>query len=157
MKQLLAIVMILFSQNLFSQIGGETVYTFLNTPTSPKQIALGGVTLTSRNDVSQAIWNPAAVNSNVDGDVSINFVNYIADINVGSLVYAKSIKPEYGTAFIGVQYFGYGDLDRTEATGPEITGTFSARDISFNLGYSYTYNVISFGASVKYISSKIDT
>ncbi|NIJ46146.1 hypothetical protein FHR24_002624 [Wenyingzhuangia heitensis] len=157
MKYILLTVFIFLSQNLFSQTGGETVYAFLNTPTSPKQIALGGVTLTTRNDVSQVLWNPSAVNSQVDGDVSVNFVNYIADINVGSLVYARSIKPEYGTAFLGVQYFGYGDLERTDASGPDVLGTFSARDIAFNLGYGYTYKQVTFGITAKYISSKIDT
>ncbi|NJB83833.1 type IX secretion system protein PorQ [Wenyingzhuangia aestuarii] len=157
MRYIIITILVFLSQNLFSQTGGETVYAFLNAPTSAKQIALGGVTLTSRDDVSQLLWNPSSVNSKVDGDLSVNFVNYIADINVGSLVYAKSIKPEYGTAFLGIQYFGYGDLERTEASGPEVIGTFSARDISFNLGYGYTYKQVAFGATIKYVSSKLDT
>ena len=105
-------------QSLFSQTGGETLYAFLNVPTSPKQIALGGVTLTSSNDVNQTLLNPSIVNSEIDGDVSVNYVNYIADINVGSFSYAKSINPKYGIAFLGVQYLDYGSFDRTNATGP---------------------------------------
>ncbi|MDO6739144.1 type IX secretion system protein PorQ [Wenyingzhuangia sp. 2_MG-2023] len=156
MKYKILLFLTFLFQNLFSQTGGESLYSFLNTPTSPKQIALGGVTLTSRNDVSQLLWNPSSLNEEIDGDVSINFVNYIADINVGSLVYAKSINPKYGMAFLGVQYFDYGDLDRTEASGPEILGSFSSRDLAFSLGYGYVYKMVSVGATLKYVSSKID-
>jgi len=146
----------LISLNLFSQTGGETLYAFLNTATSPKQIALGGVALTSKDDVSLALWNPSILNEKIEGDVSVNYVNYIANIAVGSLAYAKSINPKYGIAYLGIQYFNYGDLNRTDASGPTILGTFSARDIAFNLGYGYTYQDFNFGMSVKYVSSKID-
>ncbi len=144
-------------QSIFSQVGGESLYAFLNTPTSPKQIALGGVTLTSRNDVSQTLWNPSAVNTEIDGDLSVNYINYIADISAGSLSYARSINPKYGIAFLGIQYFDFGNIDRTDASGPEILGVFSARDIAISLGYGYSYKGLSGGVSIKYISSKIDT
>ena len=148
---------VLFSSSLFSQTGGETLYSFLNVPTSAKQVALGGVTLTSRDDVSQTIWNPSSVNSKMENDLSLNYINYVSGVSVGSMSYAKSINPLYGIAFIGVQYFNYGDFERTDASGPTVLGIFSARDLSFNLGYGYTFQSFSFGASLKYISSKIDT
>ena len=153
----IAFLALITTNSLLAQTGGETVYSFLNAATSPRQIALGGAVLTSTQDASQALWNPSAINSELDGDVALNYVNYIADISVGSFVFAKSIKPEYGIAFLGVQYFDYGNLDRTDASGPNILGTFSARDLAFSLGYSYQYENVSFGASVKYVSSKIDT
>lgn len=143
-------------QSLFSQTGGETLYAFLNLPTSPKQVALGGVTLTSRNDVSQLLWNPSAINHQMEGDLSVNYVNYISDVNVGSMVFAKSIKPEYGIAFVAAQYLDYGDFDRTDASGSDVLGTFSSRDLSLSLGYGYIYKSLTFGASLKYVSSKID-
>jgi len=157
MKYLSLTFFVLVTTNLFSQVGGETVFAFLNLPTSPKQIALGGATLTNRNDVSQTLWNPSAVNTELDGDLAVNYVNYIADISVGSLSYAKSFNPKYGTAFLGIQYISYGDLERTEASGPEVLGVFSARDIAFSLGYGYQYKDISYGINVKYVTSKIDT
>ena len=157
MKYIVFLFSVLVSSSLFSQTGGETLYTFLNIPTSTKQVALGGVTLTSREDVSQTLWNPSSVNSKMENDLSLNYIKYISGINVGSLSYAKSINPLYGTAFIGVQYFNYGDFERTEASGPTVVGIFSARDLSFNIGYGYTLESVSFGASLKYISSKIDT
>lgn len=157
MKYIVSILFVLLFQSMYSQVGGETLYPFLNLPTSPKQIALGGVTLTSQNDVSQVLWNPAAVNSDIDGDLSINYVNYIAGIKLGSLSFAKSINPKYGIASLGIQYFDYGNFDRTNASGPQVIGSFGARDLSVSLGYGYTYKSVTLGASVKYVSSKIDT
>ena len=157
MKYIVFLFSIMLSNSLFSQTGGETLYSFLNVPTSAKQVALGGVTLTSRDDVSQTLWNPSSVNTAMENDVSLNYINYVSGINVGSLSYAKSIDPRFGVAFLGVQYFDYGDFDRTDASGPTVLGSFTARDLSFNLGYGYTFESVSVGASVKYISSKIDT
>lgn len=157
MKHFWIALFVLCTQHLFSQAGGETLYSFLNTPTSPKQIALGGAVLTSVDDVSQALWNPSAISNNVSGDVAINYVNYIADISVGSLVFAKSINPKYGTAFLGVQYFDYGSFENTNASGPEIIGTFSPKEIAWSLGYAYTYQEVTFGAALKYVTSNIDT
>ncbi|MGY6647446.1 type IX secretion system protein PorQ [Wenyingzhuangia sp. IMCC45574] len=156
MKYRIVFVLTIMFQSLCAQTGGETLYPFLNIPTSPKQISLGGVTLTSKDDVSQLLWNPSIVNEEIDGDVAVNFVNYIADINVGSLVYARSIKPKYGIAFLGIQYLDYGKFNRTDASGPDILGTFSSRDLSINLGYGYRFDILSIGASVKYVTSKID-
>ncbi|MGY5352898.1 type IX secretion system protein PorQ [Wenyingzhuangia sp. IMCC45533] len=157
MRYIVSILFVFIFKSMYSQVGGETLYPFLNLPTSPKQIALGGVTLTSRNDVSQAIWNPAIVNNEIDGDVSINYVNYIADIKVGSLSYVRSINPKYGIASFGVQFFDYGDLERTNASGPTVVGSFGARDLAIALGYGYTYKDVTLGVSLKYVSSKIDT
>ncbi|MGY5353292.1 type IX secretion system protein PorQ [Wenyingzhuangia sp. IMCC45467] len=156
MKYIYILFSMLVSCSLYSQTGGETLYSFLNIPTSAKQVALGGVTLTSRDDVSQTLWNPSSVNTLMENDISFNYIKYISGINVGSLSYAKSINPKYGTAFLGIQYFDYGDFERTDASGPTVLGVFSASDISFNLGYGYTFQSVSFGASLKYISSKID-
>lgn len=157
MKYIVFLFSLLLSSNLFSQTGGETLYTFLNIPTSAKQVALGGVTLTSRDDVSQTLWNPSSVNSKMENDVSLNYVTYISGVNVGSLSYAKSINPKYGIAFLGVQYFDYGSFERTEADGPTVMGSFSVKDLALNLGYGYTFKSVTIGASLKYISSKIDT
>jgi len=157
MRYLSIVLLVLTSNTFFAQTGGETVYNFLNIATSPKQIALGGAILTSAKNVSQALWNPSSIYTDLDGDIAINYVNYIADIKAGSFVFAKSIKPEYGSVFLGVQYFNYGNLDRTDASGPNILGVFSARDIAFSLGYAYQYENLRFGTSIKYISSKIDT
>ncbi|MEN8824986.1 MAG: type IX secretion system protein PorQ [Wenyingzhuangia sp.] len=157
MKYIFFTLFVFFSSGLFSQTGGETLFAFLNTPTSAKQIALGGVTLTSRDDVSQTLWNPSSVNPKMDNDVSLNYVNYISGINVGSFSYAKAIDPKYGVAFLGIQYFNYGDFERTEATGPTVLGSFTARDVSFNFGYGYHLESVSIGASIKYVSSIIDT
>ncbi|MDB4297621.1 type IX secretion system protein PorQ [Flavobacteriaceae bacterium] len=156
MKKLLLIFFLSIFQNLFSQTGGETLFAFLNTPTSPKQIALGGNILTAATDVSQTLWNPSIADTILSNEVAVNYVNYIADINVGSFAYAKNIHPKYGTAFIGGQFFNYGDFDRTNADSPTVVGSFGASDLSINLGYAIRLHEWSIGATAKFINSKID-
>ena len=53
----------------YSQVGGESVYNFLNVPTSARQAALGGKVITLLDDVNQPLWNPSAINLNIDNQL----------------------------------------------------------------------------------------
>jgi len=66
-KKLITSFFILFCAVSFSQIGGNSVYQFLNLVTSPRQAALGGKVLTIYdNDVNQAQFNPATINAEME-------------------------------------------------------------------------------------------
>ena len=65
MKKISFLYFILFSSSLFSQVGGESVFQFLNLNSSSRQVALGGEVLTLINDVNQPIWNPSTINSRI--------------------------------------------------------------------------------------------
>ena len=53
----------LFCSWSYGQIGGKSIYQFLNLVTSPRQAALGGKVITIYdNDVNQAQFNPATIN-----------------------------------------------------------------------------------------------
>ena len=83
MKNTLLIIILAATIPVFSQIAGESTYQFLNISSSPRQLALGGKTITNFDyDVSQALYNPSVINSEMDNNLSINFFNYFADITV---------------------------------------------------------------------------
>ena len=73
MKQILSVFFLLCIQNLLAQVGGESVYQFLNLSSSARQIALGGETLNIMDDVNQPIWNPSVINTAMDNTVSVNY------------------------------------------------------------------------------------
>ena len=59
----LSIVLFLFGAVAYGQIGGKSVYQFLNLVTSPRQASLGGKIITIYdNDVNQVHFNPATIN-----------------------------------------------------------------------------------------------
>ncbi|HIP49801.1 MAG TPA: type IX secretion system protein PorQ [Lutibacter sp.] len=153
----LSLLIVLVSLNVSAQVGGEQVYTFLNFPTSARQTALGGSVLTLTDDVNQPLWNPSAINEDLDSKMSVNYVNYLAEINFFSASYAYNVDRHIGTIHTGLTYLNYGSFIAADESGNE-TGTFNAFDMAFSVGYAYQIPRTSFyiGANAKIINSVIE-
>ena len=115
---------------------GEEAYSFLRFPASTRVNALGGanVSLVER-DPSLALHNPALLGGEMDKMISLSYMNYISDINVGNLLFSR-ILGERGTWGVGVTYINYGTFDLKDNNNNG-TGTFSANDIALRGLYSY--------------------
>ena len=158
MKQFWCIFFLLYITHFMGQVGGESVYQFLNVSTSARQVALGGEALTVMDDVSQPIWNPSVINSNLDNQLAVNYSSYLAGVNMGSLSYAKSISRRAGTLHGSIQYLDYGSIIGADENGLE-TGNFRANDIAISIGYARNIpnSNIYVGSNIKIINSNIST
>jgi len=151
-----------FSFFLFSicsisgQVGGEEIYQFLNLSTSARQISLGGEVLTLLDDVNQPMWNPSVINQDLDNKISVNYTNYLAGINIGSMSFAKFISRRFGTIHGSIKYINYGSLIGADELGNE-TGNFNASDIAISIGYSINIPKTNFfiGSNIRLINSNI--
>tara|TARA_R110001632_G_scaffold165183_3_gene283720 strand:- start:2294 stop:3316 length:1023 start_codon:yes stop_codon:yes gene_type:complete len=145
-----------FSTSTFSQVGGETVFQFLNLSSSSRQIALGGEVLTLMDDVNQPIWNPSVINPELDRQLSINYASYLAGISIGSASYAHVISRRFGTIHGSINYLNYGTLIEADENGNE-TGTFKASDIAVTVGYAFNlpWTNVYMGFNGKLINSTI--
>ncbi|WP_068596244.1 type IX secretion system protein PorQ [Vaginella massiliensis] len=136
---------------------GTRVYEFLNITTSARQAALGGNAQTSWDaDPNMSLWNPALMNTDMHGQVGINYVSYIADVNFAtfSTVYQLS---DYDYVSLHGQYVDYGKLIGADDFG-NLTGDFKANDAAIILGYGREISdFFSVGANVKYINSRIES
>ena len=143
---------------LQAQVGGESVYKFLNISTSAKQTALGGKVLTLVNDINQPLWNPSVINENLDNQLAVNYSSYLAGINIGSVSYAKRFSRRFGTLHGRIQYLNYGSLIEADENG-RITGTFNASDIAISLGYALNlpWTNVYAGANLKFVNSTISS
>ena len=157
MKILFSILFIFSVSLSFAQIGGESIYNFLNIPTSAHQAALGGEALTIRDDVNQPLWNPATITKFMDNQVALNYVNYLVGVNMGSATFAHLINRRFGTLHGGIQYIDYGEFIKADEQGNEL-GDFSARDLAVSVGYAYNIPWSDFyiGSNVKFLSSRIE-
>ena len=140
-----------------SQVGGERVFNFLNVTTSARQAALGGEALTLRNDVNQPLWNPSIITNDIDNQASVNYMDFLADVNYGSATFAHLFTRRVGTFHAGVTFVNYGEFIAADENGNE-TGNFKARDLAFQIGYAYDlpFDNFTFGANLKFISSTIE-
>lgn len=156
MKKIIQLLF-LVSLSSFSQVGGESVYNFLNLTGSARQAALGGKTLTLLDDVNQPLWNPSSINQDLDNQLSLNYMNFLADVSLTSATFAHMFGEKFGTLHTGITYLNYGNFIGADENGIE-TRTFKAYDLAFSIGYSYNIHESDFfvGATIRLINSVIE-
>ena len=151
------LLLFMFSLNMYPQVGGESIYNFLNLTGSARQAALGGNVLTLLDDVNQPVWNPSTINQELDHKVGVNYLNFLGDINYVSVSYAFMPNRHIGTFHLGVNYLNYGTFIGADEEGTE-TGSFKAYDLVISTGYAYNFHRSDFfiGTNVKLINSVIE-
>lgn len=158
-KKQLFIVFLSMSLFGFGQVGGQSVYQFLNMMTSPRQAALGGKVITIYDyDVNQAIFNPAVINPDMDNQLSVNYGNYFGEITYGTAAYAYTWDRHVQTFHVGVNYVNYGTFEGRDEYGM-LTENFKGNDAALSVGYAYNipWTDIYVGANLKLISSTLET
>lgn len=148
----------LSSLPLFAQLGGRATYQFLNLMSSPRQTALGGKIITNVDyDVTQAIYNPATINVDMDNQLAFNYANHLGDIRYGTAAYAYTVDRRTQTFHASVTYVNYGNFDGYDEFGNS-TGSFTGNEVAVSFGYALQIGFSDFyaGANVKLISSKLE-
>ncbi|ARV13412.1 penicillin-binding protein [Gilvibacter sp. SZ-19] len=157
-KRIAAFLLILTSAAASAQIGGRYTYQFLNLVNSPRQAALGGKVVTNYDwDPSQALYNPASINPEMDNQFQLNYVNYFDDVNYGTASYAYLWDRRTQVFHAGVTYINYGQFDGFDEAGNP-TNSFSGGEVALSAGYARNipYTDFHVGANVKLISSKLE-
>ena len=162
--RLSAIILILFQFfaviSADAQVGGTSTYRFLNLPNSPRVAALGGnFVAIADNDLSVGLSNPSLISEEMHNSISLNFVDYFADINYGFASYSRTYD-NIGSFAASMQYINYGRFDYTDETGiiPEDTGEFTAGEYALVLGWGRRLDsLFSIGANFKTIYSAFET
>jgi len=158
-NRILISIFLLFCTANYGQIGGKSVYQFLNMITSPRQAALGGKVITIFDeDVNQAHFNPATINPEMDNHLAVNYGNYLGAITYGTAAYAYTYDRHVQTFHAGINYVNYGKFDGYDENGNQTT-SFTGSDIALSFGYSYNvpYTNFYFGANAKLISSTLES
>lgn len=158
MKFILVFFSFLYLSAAFAQIGGKTTYEFLNLPVSPKISALGSKNITLLNDdPSNAIVNPSLINYRMDSHLSVNYMNYLADINYGTASFAHLIDRRTQVVHASMTYINYGSFDGYDENGNS-TSSFSGNEASLQFGYATQIGRSDFyaGANLRLITSKLE-
>lgn len=158
-KKQLYLIFILFCSVTYGQIGGQSVYQFLNLVTSPRQAALGGKIITIYdNDVNQANFNPATINSEMDNHLAVNYGSYFGEVTYGTASYAYTFDRHLQTFQAGINYVNYGNFQGTDEIGNP-TSDFTGSEMALSFGYSFMIPdvPVHFGANAKLISSTLES
>ncbi len=108
------------------------------------------------DDVNLVNSNPSSLNASMSKQFSLNYCNYVGDLNFGYIGYAHDLK-NYGTVGGGIQFFNYGKMVGYDEFGQK-TNNFNANDYSINLNYAKPFEDSSFqiGVALKTIISQYD-
>ncbi len=141
----------------WSQVGGTSTYSFLNQVSSARVAGQGGNAIANTaNDLNFGLYNPALLKADMSGQFSFSYVDFLSDISFTDMAYAYHWD-SVGTFSAQVQFFDYGEFDRTNVIGIK-QGVFTGSDLSINFGYGYQLDTNwSFGASMRVINSVYDT
>lgn len=158
MRNIVLLLFISISSVLSAQIGGNATYQFLNLINNPRMAALGGKVITNADyDPVSAIWNPANINAEMHNQLSLNYTNYIGDVNYGTVAFARNIIDSVQVLHAGITYLNYGTFDGYDETGNS-TGSFTGGEVALSVGYARNIPETDFhiGANAKLISSKLE-
>ncbi len=155
MKYIAALLLsMLFSFPLAAQVGGQRAFTFLELPVSAKQAALGGINVSAfGHDVNMVAANPALLNSEMERQLSLGYIGYLADIKQSNLAYAFNHK-KLGRWAASINYLNYGNFVQRDATGME-EGSFTVNDYTFNLSHARQAEAFTIGATARLAVSSI--
>lgn len=136
-----------------AQIGGDAVYKFLNLTSSARSAALGGNFMAVKDgDLSQALFNPSVISTEMDNKIALSFVDYFAGVNYGFASYANSFD-KIGSYATTIQYLNYGEFTYADQTG-QTAGTFAASELALNFGWGRQLDsLFTIGANFKLIYS----
>lgn len=142
---------------LFSQVGGDGTYRFLDLTNSAKVAALGGTQIAfTDNDLELTFYNPSLLSDSMRNQLSINYASYIAGIGVGYATFAPNFRGRNSFA-AGIHYVNYGSFDGATENGQR-TGNFGAAEYAINLFYARTITShLRAGINVKPIFSSLES
>jgi len=134
-KIIVCTVLTFLSWSLCAQ-SGDNVYQFLNVPVSVSASGIGGNSVSSvEKDLNLTFHNPAILSTEMNNDVEVGYMRYMADINVGSAAYAHKIN-DRSMWMAGVRYVDYGSMLWTTAEDIVLGNTY-AQDLALTGTYSW--------------------
>ena len=135
---------------------GTTAANFLEIGYGTSGIAMGDAYVSSVKNVSAIYWNPAGLAFIHKNEAIFAYQPWVADISTAFVATGIRIAG-IGTLGLHIIHAGYGDIPVTNMEAQEGTGEmYSADEYAFGITYARELtNWFSFGATAKYITSKI--
>ncbi|MEI7801806.1 MAG: type IX secretion system protein PorQ [Bacteroidota bacterium] len=149
---------VIFQSNSFAQNAGQQTFLSLTFPTSSHIASLGGQDLATWNKEGAYFFqNPATLDNRNTNSFFFNYTPLSGKIQNSVAGFSHSFK-KMGNVGLGIQFLDYGIFERTDEYGYDLGKTFYGKDFTVTAGYSNKLTEkINYGASVKYVYSKIES
>ncbi len=138
---------------------GATSAAFLKVGVGARQVGMGSAATAISGDVNMMFWNPAGIALKTERlQASFSYNKWLADMDHNSAAVSYNLE---GIGTIGAGFVTLGQsgipAQRDPFTDPLTSTTFDYRDLAVQVSFArYIMDNLSLGASVRYISEKID-
>ena len=147
-KYFIFLNIIFFQFHSIQTLSQENVLNFIEITDNSKINALGGNNISL--DHGYFFINPSLIKERT---ISINYLNYILDINSSSILFSDSSN-FLGNYGIGIKYFSHGKFDGYDNFG-NYNGDFYPKEYLLTFSKSYKISKFSIGSNLKYFYSKL--
>ena len=138
-----------------SASGQASNFSFLQVAPSARAAALGGSLAAVPGDLKSFLYNPALVGPMQDRNLSVSYLNHLADIHAGFAAYAHDFGP-FGVGAAALRVATWGEIDRTDIDGV-VDGSFSATDFALTIGGSRAIQPgLRYGINAHYAYAGVD-
>ncbi|MFI5172498.1 MAG: type IX secretion system protein PorQ [Chitinophagales bacterium] len=157
MRLTLLTCFVILSLPIFAQFGGSYTYSYLQLPPSARIAALSGLNITTYDsDINFAYQNPALLNPQMDGRLSLSDAMMPGKINQGYAAYAIYKENWNATMGGGIFYRAIGTIPRTDVNG-DFLGSFGGGEYVANWGIAYGQNKLHYGVNAKLLYSHLES
>jgi hypothetical protein len=133
---------------------GEAAYAFLKIGTDARSEAMGGAMTAVADQLGSVFYNPAALASTAPRSITVSYVNWVTDIQAGSLAAAMAIG-QNNRLGIFAQYLDYGKFDPRDVNG-DPGDDFSDYDVAIALSSAgRVKQSFAYGFSGRFITESI--
>ncbi|MCO5233550.1 MAG: type IX secretion system protein PorQ [Chitinophagales bacterium] len=154
--RLFILLVLLTPLSIYAQIGGSSIYSFLDLPISARATGLGGAFYAApKDDIALSMANPSLLGKELHQEISFNTGFYLAGTNFGSIVYGHHSNKLKTTFSSSAFYTTYGKFDGRDVQGNS-TGDFKAGNFYLSGGASRVWKKFTYGVQVKMIFSAIE-
>ncbi len=141
-------------QTKSQSLGGSSIFSFLDLPSSPQLTALGGVNVSAiTQDIGLSFNNPSLLRPDLSGQFSAVFNSMYAGIHTYHAMAGYTSEKLTTNFAAGVFYFDYGSIAQTDPSG-NVLGSFRPSDYVAQVSASRQYeSKWNYGITLKFISS----
>lgn len=154
LKNTFYIILLLASIKMVAQVGGRNSFQTLHLNENARVLAIGGENVsTSDFDVNSIMYNPASLNNEMNGGISLNYLPFYADIKkISSVGVFNSNK--LGLFGVGIQYLSYGKITETDINGIPLGERYSG-DAVLSISKSHKLGPMVLGGNLKFMYSNL--
>lgn len=142
---------------LYAQVGGNSIYNFLDFAQSSRHAALGGdLVAVYDDDLSILLYNPSLIGLRHHTTLFCNVTDYFSNAAYGTVSYSHTF-PKVGSFAFGMQFVNYGKFDMRDESGQE-QGWFTAGDYAAQVAWGRQLDSnFTLGANLKLIYSAYES